>query len=113
MNYFEQTRMTGRSKWYHWGFVFWITVLGWLLGQVFLTSPLPALASDIDPVLGQDFIQASTEMFESQNMAYIGLVSLSLQLLPIPQNRPLSARWVLSQAFLLFVLSSLWACYRH
>ena len=83
MNYFEQTRMTGRSKWYHWGFVFWITVLGWLLGQVFLTSPLPALASDIDPVIGQDFIQASTEMFESQNMAYIGLVSLGFLLTTI------------------------------
>ena len=76
MKYFEHTHTDGRSKWWHWGFVFWITVLGWLIAQMFITSPLPTLATEIDPVLGDEFMQASMTLFETQNMALIGLAFL-------------------------------------
>jgi len=81
MKYFEHTHTDGRSKWWHWGFVFWITVLGWLIAQMFITSPLPTLATEIDPVLGDEFMQASMTLFETQNMALIGLAFLGFVML--------------------------------
>lgn len=76
MRYFEQTRTQGVSKWWHWGFVFWITVLGWLLAQIFITGPLPDIARDIDPQLGNDFLNAASELAETGNPLVLGVAVL-------------------------------------
>ena len=56
--------------------MFWLTILGWIAAQLFLTSPLIPIAQEIDPELGQAFIDASTAAFENVNMAVIGLATL-------------------------------------
>jgi len=76
MQYFKNTHEHGLSKWWAWGFVFWLTFLGWIVAQLFLTSPLIPIAQEIDPELGQAFIDSSTSMLEGVNMALIGFATL-------------------------------------
>ncbi len=76
MQYFKHTHQNGLSKWWSWVFVFWLTFLGWIAAQLFLTSPLIPIAQEIDPELGQAFIDSSAAMFEDVNMAVIGLAAL-------------------------------------
>lgn len=76
MQYFQHTHEQGLSKWWSWIFVFWLTFLGWIVAQLFLTSPLLPIAQDIDPQLGQDFIESSAAMFDEVNMVIIGFASL-------------------------------------
>lgn len=76
MQYFKNTRLHGVSNWWSWIFVFWLTLLGWILAQLFLTSPLLPIAQEIDPELGQAFLNASTTAFDDVNMAVIGLAAL-------------------------------------
>lgn len=76
MQYFKNTHEQGLSKWWAWGFVFWLTFIGWILAQFFMTSPLLPIAQEISPELGQAFTDSSAAMFEEINMALIGLAAL-------------------------------------
>ncbi|RKQ71295.1 CAAX prenyl protease-like protein [Litorimonas taeanensis] len=69
MQYFENTRKHGKSSLWLWIFVFWITVIGWLVGQIVITGPLPTIIREIDPELANDFLQSSTEAIEAANPA--------------------------------------------
>ena len=56
--------------------VFWFTVLGWIVVQIFITGPIPGIVEDVDPELGAQ-ISESTEAM----MAGIDPVAIAIALL--------------------------------
>ncbi len=104
MKYFEQTRTDGYSHWALWGFVFWITALGWIAAQMFLTSPLLPIVEKLDPALAQDFINSSAEIFADANPMVLVLSGLGFLISSVlglvfglvALNQPIGKRRVLT-----------------
>lgn len=54
MLYFQHTKTQGVSNLWTWLFVFWLTVLGWIMAQLIITSPIEPLIRLSHPALADD-----------------------------------------------------------
>jgi len=64
--YLNQT-LHGDSRWWIWGIVFWFTVLGWLMAQLLVTSPVGPLLSAADPELSKQMNEMSLAALTGEN----------------------------------------------
>ena len=79
LNYFEQTSL-GESRWWSWLVAFWFTILGWVIAQTVVTSPIPAIIAEIDPEAANQLTQASIALFEDIDLVKFGLLTSGLLL---------------------------------
>jgi membrane protease YdiL (CAAX protease family) len=114
MKYFQQTRENGYSHWALWVFVFWITVLGWIAAQLFITSPILPITQEIDPVLANEFLKASTELVNEETaillgflfLGFIGSTLVGLILSIVALNQPVGRRRGLAISAGIFIFLS-------
>lgn len=76
MQYFKHTHTDGVSSLWAWLFVFWMTVIGWITSQLFITSPILPIIQQIDPDLAKDFVQASGNLVDTNEAQRMGLAFL-------------------------------------
>jgi membrane protease YdiL (CAAX protease family) len=76
MRYFENTHTEGVSNLWLWVFVLWITILGWIAAQLFVTGPIDPILADTHPQLREDLIRSSANAVETANPALLGLSAL-------------------------------------
>ena len=74
-NYFKEA-LKGESRWWSWLMVFWFTILGWLVAQIIVTGPIPAIAEAADPAISAEIKRASSAMQANIDSERVGLLSL-------------------------------------
>jgi len=74
-NYFKEA-LEGESRWWSWLMVFWFTILGWLVAQIIVTGPIPAIAEAADPAISAEIKRASSAMQANIDSERVGLLSL-------------------------------------
>lgn len=57
MQYFQHTKTYGVSNIWTWLFVFWLTVLGWIMAQLLITSPIEPIVRLSNPNLADDLLR--------------------------------------------------------
>jgi len=70
--YLNQT-LQGDSRWWVWGIVFWFTVLGWLMAQLLVTSPVGPLLSAADPELSKQMNEMSLAALTGENSTKLAI----------------------------------------
>jgi len=71
--YLNQT-LHGDSRWWVWGIVFWFTVLGWLVAQLVITSPVAPILESVDPELSKEMLDLSMAAFTDENGPKLALL---------------------------------------
>jgi len=71
--YLNQT-LHGDSRWWVWGIVFWFTVLGWLVAQLVITSPVAPILESVDPELSKEMLDLSMAAFTGENGPKLALL---------------------------------------
>lgn len=74
--YLNQT-LHGDSRWWVWGIVFWFTILGWLVAQMVITSPVSPILESVDPELSKQLTDASLGVLSSDNFPKMALFGLT------------------------------------
>jgi len=54
--------------------VFWFTILGWLIAQIIVTGPIPAIAEAADPAISAEIKRASSSMQANIDSERAGLL---------------------------------------
>lgn len=73
--YFNQTQV-GESRWWSWLAGTWFFVVGAIIVQSFIASPIPIVAEAVDPEAVRAYNETTARMFDTLDMARFGLLAL-------------------------------------